>query len=561
MTHVGSLLVVNLLAILPALIVAIAGVALLLLGRVAGLGKLGAALCWLGLLGAAATWVLVKDDPAPEPGTRPVASAVTVDPLARGTAWMGLLLGATCAALGSFGPSPRSGRRQAVVLLSLAGVLLACVANDFLLMIVGVPLSALALSAGQFWEAESAEERWAALRSLVLNVFGAVCLVAGALLVSALAGTTNFAELHALPTHGPPAGGPLVARGARALPLAGEIGMVLILAGCGIPLLAAPFQLAAAEIFEGAAPWSVGAMAVLPRCAVLVAMIRIFVEGMSRYLSTSQTALTAAALVTLLIGGSLVYWQASLRRLIGLTLMVEAGLILLALAAACSEAARPNAVRWIDQQVPGGAGAAWFLFGVDSLAILGLAAILNGLERTGGWLDTLPEFARRLRGDRLIAAATVLLLLNLAGIPPFPSFWARVGVVRAVQSVSFPSENDFLPHQNTGYLLFALLMVAAMLAVAAACLSLVAHVLFSPTPIEDDLTRTLPGTGPRLGGLKLGAALAVLLLLMGFVPNRGMELAARVTFRKSDHGALSAETSAQPVKKRHRGRPAESEEE
>jgi formate hydrogenlyase subunit 3/multisubunit Na+/H+ antiporter MnhD subunit len=153
------------------------------------------------------------------------------------------------------------------------------------------------------------------------------------------------------------------------------------------------------------------------------------------------------------------------------------------------------------------------------------------------------------------------LLLNLAGIPPFPSFWARVGVVRAVQSVSFPSENDFLPHQNTGYLLFALLMVAAMLAVAAGCLSLVTQVLFSPTLIEDELARTPPGPSPRSGGLKLVMALAVLLLALGFVPNRGMQLAARVTFRTSDHGALSAETPPQPVKKRHRGRPAESEEE
>ena len=159
-------------------------------------------------------------------------------------------------------------------------------------------------------------------------------------------------------------------------------------------------------------------MAVLPRCAVLVAMIRIFVEGMSRVLVDGPDGATAMALVTLLIGGSLAYWQTSLRRLIALVVMVEAGVILLALAAACSEAARPDAVRWIDQQIPGGSGAAWFLFGADSLAILGLAAILSGLERSVGWLDPLEEFSRRLRSDWLIAAATVLLLLTLAGIPP-----------------------------------------------------------------------------------------------------------------------------------------------
>jgi NADH:ubiquinone oxidoreductase subunit 2 (subunit N) len=555
------LLVLNVLPILPALIVAIVGVAVLLLRRVIRIGRFSGALCWLGLLGAAATWAVAKDDPASEPGTRPVVSAVTIDPLARATAWMALLLGATCAAVTSFGSSQRSGGRNAAVLLSLGGVLLACVANDFLLVIVAVPLSALALSAGQFWEAESAEEWSAAVQGLVLNLFGAVCLVTGALLVSALAGTTNFAELRALPAHGGAASGHLAARGARTLPLAGEVGSVLLLAGFGIPLLAAPFQLAAAEIFEGAAPWSVGAMAVLPRCAVLVAMIRVYVEGMSRYLSTAQTALTAAGLVTLLIGGSLVYWQSSLRRLIALIVMIEAGLILLALAAACSETARPDAVRWIDQQIPGGTGAAWLLLGADSFAILGLAAILSGLERSIGWLDNLEDFSHRIRSDWLLAAATILLLLNLAGIPPLPGFWTRAAVLRSVLSVSFPSENDFLPHQNTGYLLFALLMVAALIAVAAACLSLVARILSLSTQIEDSDVQTPVSNPRRPGGLKLGAALAVLLFALGFVPNRGMQLAARVTFPKRGETVSSAEKQAQPVKKRHRARAADSEEE
>ncbi|HET6327478.1 MAG TPA: proton-conducting transporter membrane subunit [Planctomycetaceae bacterium] len=550
----------NVLAVLPSLIVAIAAGAILLAERFFRRRPFGVALCWLGLLGAAATWAVAKDDPVPERAARADVAAVTVDPLARGTVWMALLLGATCAAVSSLGP-PRSNGRLAAVLLSLAGVLLTCVANNFLLVIIGVPVSALALSAGQFWEAETAEERAAAVQALVLNLFASVCLVAGALLVSALAGTNNFAELRALPIHGGTASGHLAARGGRALPLAGEVGAVLLLAGFGIPLLAAPFQLAAAEIFEGAAPWNVGAMAVLPRCAVLVAMIRVFVEGMSRYLSTAQTALTAMALVTLLIGGSLAYWQTSLRRLIALVVMVEAGVILLALAAACSEAARPDAVRWIDQQIPGGSGSAWFLFGADSLAILGLAAILGGLERSVGWLDPLEEFARRLRGDRLIAAATVLLLLTLAGIPPLPSFWARVGILRSVLSVSFPSENDFLPHQNTGYLMFALVMVAAMITVAAACLSLAGRILLSPKPIaEDDVQVSLWGER-RAGGLKLGAALALLLLALGFLPTREMQLAARVTFRKADDTALTAEKAAQPIKKRHRGRTAETEEE
>jgi len=551
----------NAIAIVPAVIVATAGVMILVLGRGRGRafpsGRFGGGLCWLGLLAAAVTLALTHPEPPPQPAARLPVSAVSLDSLSTGTAWMALLLGAMCAALAMVGSSRRVPGRQAVVLFSLGGVLLACVANDFVLVIIGVSGSALAICAGLFFEAETADERYTAVQPLVLNALGAVCLVSGALLLSWLAGTTNLAELHALPAHAGAASDHMAAHGSRALPLAGEVGCVLLLAGFGIPLLVAPFQLAAAEIFEGSTPWSLGLMAVLPRCAVLVAMIRVFVEGMPRYLSSAQTALTAVALVTLLIGGSLAYWQTSLRRLIALVVMVQAGLILLALAAACSEAARPDAVRWIDVQIPGGAGAAWVLFGVDSLALLGLAAIVSGLQRTEERGDDLEEFTRSLRGDRSLAVATVLLLLSLSGVPPLPGFWTRVAVLRSVLSVSFPPENDFLPHQNTGYVLFALLTVVAWLAVAAPCLIVATRLLVSEAPMEAaDSNVARASRVPGRSGLRFGAAVAALVVALGFVPNQGLHLAARVTFRKPGDRVLAAE-KAQPVKKHRRARTSE----
>ncbi len=245
-------------------------------------------MCWLALLAAAATLALARPAVPSDPFVRSAVSAVSFDALSRGTAWMALLLGAMTTFLAAIGSSDKRAARQAVVLLSLAGLLLTCVANDFVLLIVGVPGSVLAICIAQLRDAETDDEWAAAVLGLALNLLGALCLVAVALLVGALAGTTNFGELHALPLHGVDATGHIVTRGPRSLPLAGEIGFVLLLAGLGIPFLAAPFQLGAAEIFEGMSPARLGALAVLPRCAVLVGMIRIFVEGMTRYLSTAK---------------------------------------------------------------------------------------------------------------------------------------------------------------------------------------------------------------------------------------------------------------------------------
>jgi NADH:ubiquinone oxidoreductase subunit 2 (subunit N) len=545
--------------VLPALVVAIGGVAIVLLGRT-GLGRFSALLCWIALTASAVTLAVARPEPLPEPPARPSVSAVTLDPLARGTAWMALFLGVMGAVVTGVGSSTRAASRYAFLLLSLAGVLLACVANDFVLIVVGVPVSVLAICVGQFRESTTDDERIAAVQSLVLSALSAVCLVSGALLVTALAGTTNFAELHSLPAHGvsTPGGGPgehLAGHSPRTLPLAGEIGVVLLLAGFGIPLLAAPFQLAAAEILEGASAWSLALSCILPRCAVLVAMIRVFVEGPPRYVSTAQTALTAVALVTLLIGGSLAYWQSSLRRLVALVVMVQAGLILLALAAGCSEAARPDAVRWLDLDIPGGAGAAWLLFVVDSLALCGLAAILSGLERSdNARVDDLESFTQLARGSRATATAAALLLFDLGGIPPLPGFWTRVAVLRSVLSVSFAPENDFLPHQNTGYVLFALLTIGALIAVAAPCLFVAARLLVGEQATE---RAKAPQVSPTAVGsrssVRFGAAIALLLLGLGIVPGAGLRIAARVTFNKQAASALAAEKPAQPVKKHRRG--------
>ena len=61
---------------------------------------------------------------------------------------------------------------------------------------------------------------------------------------------------------------------------------------------------------------------------------------------------------------------------------------------------------------------------------------------------------------------------------------------------------------------------------------------------------------PGRSGLRFGAAVAALVVALGFVPNQGLHLAARVTFRKPGDRVLAAE-KAQPVKKHRRARTGE----
>jgi NADH:ubiquinone oxidoreductase subunit 2 (subunit N) len=286
-------------------------------------------------------------------------------------------------------------------------------------------------------------------------------------------------------------------------------------------------------------------------------MIRVFVGGMPEYLPAAQTALTAVALVTLLIAGSLAFWQTSLRRLLAFLAMSEAGLIAFALAAGCEAGVHRDAVRWLNPQMPGGSGAACLLFSVDAAAILGLMMILSALEKSERRVDDLQEFVGQFAHNRLGAAAAAFLILSLCGVPPLPGFWARVAVLQSVLSVSFSPENDFLPHQNTGYVVFALLAAIAMIAVAAPCLRLATHLLSRESQGVNG--GPAPSGVARLGrsGTLVGAAIAGVLVVSGFFPDFGSQLAARVAFQKPADGALAAERQTPPKKhRRSRGNEA-----
>ena len=78
-------------------------------------------------------------------------------------------------------------------------------------------------------------------------------------------------------------------------------------------------------------------------------------------------------------------------------------------------------------------------------------------------MDEMQQVVEAVREDKLTAAAVCVLLLSLAGVPPFAGFWPRVAILRTLLSVSFPAEHGFLPHQNVNYVLIAVIAAAGLL--------------------------------------------------------------------------------------------------
>jgi NADH:ubiquinone oxidoreductase subunit 2 (subunit N) len=518
-------------AALPAGILAAMGLVTLLMGRRVKSHSVPGLLCAIALLLAAATlgWQeLGRDVPreqtalsaAAVPGANLTAGAGTFAPrrlfiddrLARSAVWLALGLGLLSAATAADRGNRRAGHRFAILLFCLSGVLLAAIANNFVFAVIAMELASLPATLLLLIEQDVPNARSAAARSLALNLFALAAIVGGAVLIRLLSGTTNLDELRtALPYT-------VVSGHARTLKVSsaivGEIGCVLLLAGLGIHLLAAPFQLASAEIFDGSHFWGVGLTAIFPRGAALLLMIRLLVEGPPRLQGSVQTLFTAVGFLTILIGSLLAISQTRIRRLLAYLVVFQSGLLLVSLAAACCERTRPAATPWLEFSLPGGIGSACWCFVIDSLALIGLLALFAWRETSDGPLYDVEYAAHAFHGYSLSSAAVCVLTACLAGVPPFGSFWPRLAILRSTLSISVPAEHGFLPHQNVDYVVVAFAAAIGLILLAAIALGFIKRVLLDDSDFPS--IRVVGSTGVQ-SNMTARMTVAVGLLIALFV--------------------------------------------
>ncbi len=198
-----------------------------------------------------------------------------------------------------------------------------------------------------------------------------------------------------------------LAPGARLLVLAG---LGLVAAAVAFKLALAPLHFGALDGYTAAPPGAAGVVMALSKLGAVFALTHIVMAGGSAGFSRVWTVL---ALVSIWVGvlGSLV--QTDLRRLLAYSAAGHAGF--LALAFACGRSGVHAGLYYAANYVVA--------------VLLGFAAISGKGSGAISWEDL-----KRMELSALRAAAFVLSLMSLAGIPPLPGFWAKLAVLGASYS-------------------------------------------------------------------------------------------------------------------------------
>ncbi|HCL26478.1 MAG TPA: NADH-quinone oxidoreductase subunit N [Dehalococcoidia bacterium] len=383
------------------------------------------------------------------------------------------------------------GEYFALILFSATGMMLLASAIELITIYISLELTTLPLAAlaAFLLDRRSSE---AGMKFLIIGAISSALMLYGMALIFGFTGSTQLAEISTA-----------IGQAMGDTPFGNYaifVGIILIVAGFGFKLSAAPFQMWAPDVYEGAPTPVVGFLSVASKAAAFAVLLRVFFTGFFDVALDWGIVLAGLAAASMVIGNLVAISQSNIKRLFGYSAVAHAGYILVGVAAG----------------VKSGEG----IFKAPEFAAIGPDSVLFYLAAyTAANLTAffaITAISAKIKSDRisdytglvirapLLAIILALSLLALIGVPPTGIFIAKLYIFTAAV--------------DSGLTWLALLGVVNS-AVSAYYYIRVIRLMFTQPAISEEKI-----TVPPVPWLALGVA-GTAMVFMGIAPGFVMEAA------------------------------------
>ncbi len=414
----------------------------------------------------------------------------------------------------------------ATLMLLVAGLMLVARANDIVFLFVSLELVSIPTYVLLYLGRRDRATSEAAVKYFFLSILSSGLLLYGLTMLYGIAGTTTISGLHGSIRDA-------MLGGSSLLDLA-PIALILIFAGFGFKITAVPFHFYAPDVYQGATNANAGLLAVAPKIAGIIALIRLVVVAMPSGSEVSDFAWPLAivlALLAMTLGNVCALWQQNIRRMMAYSSIAHAGYMLIGIAVALASSGSY-----------GGISATLFYLIVYAFASLGTFAALVSLSTEQHEVSSLEELAGLGKTRPFAAAAIAVCMFSLAGIPPLAGFWGKLALFSSsIRLALAPGTLD--PDKGSMSFWFILLAIGGALnaAIAAAYyLRVVATMYFQPSKID------IKARGRTTASLAMGFA-ALVVIAVGALPRSIMSETQRAE-AVSAQPSLAIQQSASPEK-------------
>ena len=294
-----------------------------------------------------------------------------------------------------------------LVLFAVAGMMVMGAARDLIILFLGIEIMSLAayVLAGVHRTDRASGE--AALKYFLLGAFATGFLLYGIAILYGATGSTSYAGIAAA-----------LPNASRTLVLGG---VALLVVALGFKVSAVPFHFWAPDVYQGA-PTSVTAlMAVGIKAAAVASFARLFIIAFASLHDQWAMLVWVLAVLTMTVGNVVAIAQNNVKRMLAYSSIAHAGYLLAAIVAG----------------TPRGGGAVLFYLLAYAFMNLGAFAVVIAIGRKGEPNEQFSDYAGLASRRPLIAAAMVLFMLSLTGIPPLVGFVGKLYLIEAIVQAGY----------------------------------------------------------------------------------------------------------------------------
>jgi NADH-quinone oxidoreductase subunit N len=286
-----------------------------------------------------------------------------------------------------------------LIQLGVFGLMLLCSSFDLISVYLAIELQSLCLYVLAAFNRESAYSTEAGLKYFILGAFASGLLLFGISIIYGFTGTTNFEDIHILFS--------LNTENQRAI----QTGIIFISCAFLFKLAASPFHVWSPDVYDGAPLNSTIFFAVVPKIALVVIFLRLFVFCFGSQPQYWQYLVSFCAVSSVITGSFLALKQRKLKRLLAYSSIGHVGYLLIAISSGSLEGFHASVIYIITYM----------------LMSLGIWSVTSSLENydISKRTRTMTDFAMISRSNPLLSFSSAILLFSMAGVPPLAGFYAK----------------------------------------------------------------------------------------------------------------------------------------
>lgn len=253
----------------------------------------------------------------------------------------------------------------------------------------------------------------AALKYFVLAAIASGILLYGMSMIYGISGSINISEIASFAAN-------VDSLNTREL-LVLNFGLVFIVIGLAFKFGAAPFHMWVPDVYHGAPTAVTMFLSTAPKIAILVMLARLLIDALGGLVAYWQDILMFMAIASIMLGSLVAIVQTNIKRMLAYSTISHIGFIILGFATGTTDG-YSAAVFYIITYI------------LMSLAVFGVIIAFNNKDFEA---DNISDYKGLAKTHPWFAFMMLIIMLSMAGVPPFIGFYAKFIILSQVVAQSF----------------------------------------------------------------------------------------------------------------------------